>query len=68
MEVIEVKDKRGKKSTEYLIHFLGWSSTWDRRVPDEFVLKDTHENRLLQKELAEKSQLQLWVLFFDLNK
>ncbi|XP_063709423.1 protein male-specific lethal-3 isoform X2 [Culicoides brevitarsis] len=59
LEVFEVKDKRGRKHTEMLIHFQGWSSSWDRRVPDEFVLKDTPENRVLQKELAEKSQLQL---------
>uniref|UniRef100_A0A336LLN2 Protein male-specific lethal-3 n=1 Tax=Culicoides sonorensis TaxID=179676 RepID=A0A336LLN2_CULSO len=59
LEIIENKDKKGKKTFEFLIHFQGWSSSWDRRVPDEFVLKDTEENRKLQKELAEKSQLQL---------
>lgn len=37
----------------------GWSSSWDRRVPADFVLKDSEENRNLQKHLAEKSQLQL---------
>lgn len=44
---------------EYLIHFQGWASSWDRCVPEEFVLKDTEENRKLQKELAENAQLQL---------
>lgn len=43
---------------EYLIHFQGWNSSWDRRVGEELVLKDTPENRKLQKDLAEKSQLQ----------
>lgn len=59
LEIVEIKDKRGRKTTEYLIHFQGWSSSWDRRVPDEFVLKDTQENRMLQKELAAQSQLEL---------
>ncbi|XP_050429645.1 male-specific lethal 3 homolog isoform X2 [Adelges cooleyi] len=35
----------------------GWNSTWDRYVTDEFILKDTEENRKLQKELAEEAQL-----------
>lgn len=43
---------------EYLIHFQGWNSSWDRRVGEELVLKDTPENRQLQKDLADKSQLQ----------
>ncbi|CAH1987097.1 unnamed protein product [Acanthoscelides obtectus] len=38
---------------------MGWNSSWDRCVDEEFVLKDTPENRQLQKDLAEKSQLQL---------
>lgn len=37
--------------------FQGWNSTWDRNVTDEFILKDTEENRKLQKELAEEAQL-----------
>jgi len=37
--------------------FQGWNSTWDRYVTDEFILKDTEENRKLQKELAEEAQL-----------
>ncbi|CAH4027663.1 protein male-specific lethal-3 isoform X1 [Pieris brassicae] len=59
LEVIENKDKRGKRSVEYLIHFQGWNSSWDRCVSEDFVLKDTEENRQLQRDLAEKSQLQL---------
>lgn len=59
LEVIETKDKRGKKIIEYLIHFQGWNSSWDRRVCEAFVLKDTEENRQLQRDLAEKSQLQM---------
>lgn len=59
LEVIETKDKRGRRSVEYLIHFQGWNSSWDRCVSEDFVLKDTEENRQLQRDLAEKSQLQL---------
>lgn len=44
---------------EYLIHFQGWNSSWDRCVSEDFVLKDTEENRKLQKDLADKAQLQL---------
>ncbi|KPI94219.1 Male-specific lethal 3-like [Papilio xuthus] len=59
LEVIESKDKRGRRTVEYLIHFQGWNSSWDRCVSEDFVLKDTQENRQLQRDLAEKSQLQL---------
>lgn len=58
MEVYEGRDKRGRRIMEYLIHFQGWNSSWDRRVAEELVLKDTPENRQLQKDLADKSQLQ----------
>ena len=30
LEVIVNKDPKGKKAAEYLIHFQGWSSSWDR--------------------------------------
>lgn len=78
-DVIEGKDKKGRRLIEYLIHFqgkclqyfsfnefsyrmlsiLGWNSSWDRRVHEDFVLKDTDKNRQLQRDLAEKSQLQM---------
>ena len=61
MAIVEIKDKRSKRIVEYLIHFQGWNSSWDRRVNEDFVLKDTEENRQLQKDLAEKSQLQMYV-------
>ncbi|CAH1155086.1 unnamed protein product [Phaedon cochleariae] len=59
LDIVINKDHRGRKAIEYLIHFQGWNSSWDRCVAEEFVLKDTAENRQLQKDLAEKSQLQL---------
>lgn len=51
------KDEHGKKVVQFLIHFQGWNSTWDRFVTEDYILKDTEENRKLQKELAEKAQL-----------
>ncbi|XP_053695315.1 male-specific lethal 3 homolog [Sabethes cyaneus] len=57
LDVSEGKDKRGRRVIEYLIHFQGWNSSWDRKVSEDFLLKDTEENRQLQKDLAEKSQL-----------
>lgn len=63
MDVVETKDKRGRRVIEYLIHFQGWRKSWDRRVVENYVLKDTEENRLLQKSLAEKSQLQMFDFF-----
>lgn len=47
----------------YSNHFQGWNSSWDRCVSEDFVLKDTPENRQLQKDLADKAQLQLFVCF-----
>ncbi|GAB0097249.1 Protein male-specific lethal-3 [Sergentomyia squamirostris] len=57
LEVFDTRDKRGRRVVEYLIHFQGWNSSWDRRVIESFVLKDNVANRQLQKDLAEKSQL-----------
>lgn len=59
LDIVIRKDQGGKKVVEYLIHFQGWNSSWDRCVGEEYVLKDTSENRQLQKDLAEKAQLQL---------
>lgn len=68
--VVETKDKRGRKTLQYKIHFQGWNSSWDRKVNADFVLKDTEENRQLQKDLAEKAQLQLYarirIIIFNL--
>ncbi|XP_076621178.1 male-specific lethal 3 isoform X2 [Colletes latitarsis] len=59
LDVIVNKDQRGRKAVEYLIHFQGWNSSWDRCVTEEYVLKDTEENRQLQRDLAQKAQLHL---------
>ncbi|XP_054733265.1 protein male-specific lethal-3 [Anastrepha obliqua] len=57
--IYDSKDKRGRKVIQYKIHFQGWSSSWDRKVNADYVLKDTEENRQLQRDLAEKAQLQI---------
>ncbi|XP_011335567.1 male-specific lethal 3 homolog isoform X5 [Ooceraea biroi] len=59
VDIIINKDQKGRKAVEYLIHFQGWNSSWDRCVTEEYVLKDTEENRQLQRDLAQKAQLQL---------
>ncbi|XP_018399249.1 PREDICTED: male-specific lethal 3 homolog isoform X3 [Cyphomyrmex costatus] len=59
LDVIVNKDQRGRKAVEYLIHFQGWNSSWDRCVTEEYVLKDTEENRQLQRDLAQKAQLHI---------
>ena len=46
----------------------GWNSSWDRCVTEEYVLKDTEENRQLQRDLAQKAQLQLYDDFFYIFK
>ena len=39
------------KEFHYLVHFQGWSATWDRYVTEEFLLKTTNKNKELQKKL-----------------
>lgn len=45
----------GKKSSEYLVHFYGWNSSWDRCVAEENILRDSPDNRQLQRQLAEEA-------------
>ncbi|KAG8188233.1 hypothetical protein JTE90_021254 [Oedothorax gibbosus] len=53
------RDERGRKVPEYLIHFFGWNSSWDRCVKEEFILSFTEENRQLQARLAHEAALVL---------
>ena len=48
---------KGKK--QYLVHFFGWNSSWDRCVTEDAILKDTPENRMMQRHLAEDAAQQL---------
>lgn len=56
LEIRVKKDVKGKKAVEYLIHFQGWNTSWDRFVPETYILHDVEENRLLQKELADTAR------------
>jgi len=56
LEIQVKKDVKGKKAVEYLIHFQGWNTSWDRFVPETYILHDSEENRLLQKELADTAR------------
>ena len=54
-KILECRANSKNKKAEYLVHFYGWNSSWDRCVPEENILKDTAEHRLLQKQLAEEA-------------
>ena len=32
-------EKRNKSSPEFLVHFQGWNASWDRFVPQSYLLK-----------------------------
>ncbi|CAH1777346.1 unnamed protein product, partial [Owenia fusiformis] len=54
-KVLELKvgrDSNGRRKPDYLIHFQGWNSSWDRIVPECFILKFSDENRALARRLA----------------
>merc|ERR1719427_1560848 len=62
LEVVNSQCKKsGKRQYEYLVHFQGWNSSWDRYVLEDMLLKDTEENRVeqdkLTKETAEQERL-----------
>ncbi|XP_022216705.2 protein male-specific lethal-3 [Drosophila obscura] len=59
LTVVERKDQHGLKYFDYKIHFQGWRPSYDRAVRASCLLKDTEENRKLQRELAEAAQLQI---------
>ncbi|XP_029112807.1 male-specific lethal 3 homolog isoform X3 [Scleropages formosus] len=55
IDVIVTKDKRGRRVPKYLIHFSGWSRSWDRWSAQERVLPDTVRTRRLQCTLARRA-------------
>uniref|UniRef100_A0A4W2HIE1 MSL complex subunit 3 n=1 Tax=Bos indicus x Bos taurus TaxID=30522 RepID=A0A4W2HIE1_BOBOX len=59
VDVIVGKDEKGRKIPEYLIHFNGWNRSWDRWAAEDHVLRDTDENRRLQRKLAKKAVARL---------
>ena len=62
------KDPSGRKCPQYLVHFYGWNSSWDRIVRESDIVKDNTENRALQRSLAEKAAVGLKGKKLKLNK
>ncbi|XP_070540062.1 MSL complex subunit 3-like [Ptychodera flava] len=56
LEVDWTKDEKGRRVPEYLVHFNGWNHSWDRWAIEEYVLKDTEENRQLQEKLQKEAE------------
>ena len=54
-KILKCGTNKTKKTPEYLVHFYGWNSSWDRRVPEENILKDVPQHRQLQRHLAEEA-------------
>ncbi|XP_037070271.1 putative male-specific lethal-3 protein-like 2 [Pollicipes pollicipes] len=54
LEVVERRDRNGRRSVECLVHFQGWNSGWDRYVVEDQILEYSEANRKLQRALAEK--------------
>ncbi|GFV53731.1 male-specific lethal 3 homolog [Trichonephila clavipes] len=59
LDLVVSRDERGRKVPEYLIHFFGWNSSWDRCVREEFILPYTEENQELQSKLANEAALSM---------
>nr|ABV49054.1 male specific lethal 3 [Drosophila simulans]ABV82490.1 male-specific lethal 3 [Drosophila simulans] len=59
LNVFERRNEHGLRFYEYKIHFQGWRPSYDRCVRATVLLKDTEENRQLQRELAEAAKLQI---------
>ncbi|XP_028319540.1 male-specific lethal 3 homolog [Gouania willdenowi] len=55
LDVVIGTDERGRRIPKYLIHFNGWNRSWDRWAAEDHVLRDTEENRQLQRKLARKA-------------
>ncbi|KAL7852660.1 hypothetical protein SRHO_G00184450 [Serrasalmus rhombeus] len=55
VDILIGKDEKGKRVPKYLIHFNGWNRSWDRWAAEDHVLRDSEENRKLQRKLARKA-------------
>uniref|UniRef100_A0A3Q0SKY7 MSL complex subunit 3 n=1 Tax=Amphilophus citrinellus TaxID=61819 RepID=A0A3Q0SKY7_AMPCI len=55
LDVLIGTDEHGRRIPKYLIHFNGWNRSWDRWAAEDHVLRDTEENRKLQRKLARKA-------------
>uniref|UniRef100_A0A8B9HW06 MSL complex subunit 3 n=1 Tax=Astyanax mexicanus TaxID=7994 RepID=A0A8B9HW06_ASTMX len=56
VDIVVGKDEKGSRRVpKYLIHFNGWNRSWDRWAAEDHVLRDSEENRKLQRKLARKA-------------
>ena len=55
LKVENADNRKNPREFHYLVHFQGWSSTWDRYVTEEFLLKTNDKNRELQKKLFQEA-------------
>uniref|UniRef100_A0A3Q1H417 Chromo domain-containing protein n=1 Tax=Anabas testudineus TaxID=64144 RepID=A0A3Q1H417_ANATE len=55
IDVLIGTDEHGRRIPKYLIHFNGWNRSWDRWAAEDHVLRDTEDNRKLQRKLARKA-------------
>ncbi|KAF7689605.1 male-specific lethal 3 homolog [Silurus meridionalis] len=55
VDIVVGKDEKGKRIPKYLIHFNGWNRSWDRWAAEDHVLRDSEDNRKLQRKLARKA-------------
>ncbi|XP_062865492.1 male-specific lethal 3 homolog isoform X2 [Trichomycterus rosablanca] len=55
VDIVVGKDEKGRRIPKYLIHFNGWNRSWDRWAAEDHVLRDSEENRKLQRKLARKA-------------
>ncbi|XP_061654115.1 male-specific lethal 3 homolog isoform X1 [Phyllopteryx taeniolatus] len=55
LDILIGKGEHGRRIPKYLIHFNGWSRSWDRWAAEDHVLKDTKESRKLQRKLAREA-------------
>lgn len=52
LDTTTTKDISGAKIPAYHVHFQGWNNSWDRIVPETYVLKNTDENKQLMKKIS----------------
>merc|ERR1711953_957832 len=55
LKVEDASTRKNPKEFHYQVHFQGWSSTWDRYVTEEFLLKTNDKNRDLQRKLFQEA-------------
>ncbi|XP_057314881.1 male-specific lethal 3 homolog isoform X2 [Hydractinia symbiolongicarpus] len=55
LDIDITKDDKGRKVSEYYVHFQGWNKSWDRWILEEQLLKDIESGRALQAKLYKEA-------------